>query len=235
MEPILMGEWMRQVLARGVWLSVCLAVMLSGGGVQAAIIEPPGRILPEHIKRIYIREFKNQSRLFGAQADLTLYVNDEFMSDGRLDVVQNERADVRLEGTIRRFNEFTNATGGDRIPLFNQMTMECRVELWDPYDSDRVAPIATYTVPATIQYVTDDRRSIAETDAEARDRLLRQMASNIVRAVLTGQPDPRKPSEEKAIRRWQQRNNPAEREPVLTNPRFPKPTPVGKKPALDSE
>ncbi|MCX7716983.1 MAG: LPS assembly lipoprotein LptE [Candidatus Sumerlaeaceae bacterium] len=222
---------------RGAWAAVFALVgaMACGPHLRAAIVEPPGRVLPEHIKRIYIRQFKNQSQLFGAQADLTLYVNDAFMSDGRLDVVPNAQADVRLEGTIRRFTEFTNATGGDRIPMFNQMTMECRIELWDPYDADRVAPIATYTVPATIQYVTDDRRSIAETDTESRDRLLRQMASNIVQAVLTGNPDPRKPSEEKAIRRWQQRNNPAEREPVMTHPRFPKPTPAGKKVDPDNQ
>ena len=59
----------------------------------ACAVVPPVTRLPSHIKRIYIREFKNNSRYFGAQADLTLYVNDEFMLDGRLDVVQNERAD----------------------------------------------------------------------------------------------------------------------------------------------
>jgi len=145
-----------------------------------ATATPPSRTLPSYIKRIYIPEFRNTSRLPGAQADLTPLVVDEFLADGRLDVVQNERADVRLEGRIKSFRDYSSATSGDRFPLVNTMEMECLIELWDPYDRDRVAPIARYHVPASIQYFSDSRRSIEETKTEARERLMRQMAKNII-------------------------------------------------------
>src|SRR5512133_1749525 len=99
---------------------------------------PPTRTLPSHIKRIYIREFKNNSSMFGVQADLTLAVNDEFMSDGRLDVVQNDRADVRLEGRVKSVKIVDSALGSDRFPTVTSVQMVAVIELWDPYDPDRL-------------------------------------------------------------------------------------------------
>ena len=95
-------------------------------------IAPPGRVLPEHIKRVYVREFKNDSRLYAAQADLTLMVVDAFLSDGRLDVVQTRRCDARIEGTVKDYFKILDASGGDRIPMVQTLTMVCTVELWGP-------------------------------------------------------------------------------------------------------
>jgi hypothetical protein len=188
----------------------------------------PYRTLPEHIKRIYIPMFQNDSRLFGAQADLTLHVNDEFMLDGRLDVVQNERADVRLEGRIHRFKEWGSHLGGDEFPIVSTMEMTCVVRTWDPYDADRIAPLGQWRVEAVVQYVSDARRSISETQTEARDRLLRQMAKNIVTTVMTTPSSPLKPLQQRGVQRYQERHGKQNYEPTITEPRFPKPTPPPK-------
>ena len=192
----------------------------------SAQVVPPSRTLPEYIKRIYVPTFKNNSRLFGAQADLTLYVNDEFMADGRLDVVQNERADVRVEGYIKDWRDYTNSAGSDKFPLVSTMQMRCIVELWDPYDTDRITPVAHYVVTAIVQYVSDPRRSISETDTDARDRLLRTMAKNIVQQIMTGAPTPDLAKRRKTVERYQERHAIQQYEPVITQPRFPKATPV---------
>ncbi len=190
-----------------------------------ATVTPPSRQLPSYVKRIYIPEFRNTSRLPGAQAELTPLVVDEFLADGRLDVVQNERADVRLEGRIKSFRDYSSATSGDRFPLVNTMEMECIVELWDPYDRDRVVPIARYHVPAVIQYFSDSRRSIEETQTEARERLMRQMAKNIVNAVIYGKPEEPKPLEQKAVEKYRREEGAKRYEPVISVPRYPRPTP----------
>jgi hypothetical protein len=190
---------------------------------------PPARTLPNHIKRIYIREFKNNSRVFGAQADLTLHVNDEFMLDGRLDVVQSERSDVRLEGKIKFIHEEPTGFSSDEFPLISIVHMETVVELWDPYDPDRLVPLYRFVVPTTIQYVSDPRRSIAETTTEARDRLYRQAARNIVHTVMAGIPRPDTPLEQRTIQRYQERRGTQKYEPVVTQPRFPAPTPAARR------
>jgi hypothetical protein len=194
-------------------------------GFSACSTVPPVRTLPEHIQRIYIPEFRNDSRLFGAQADLTLAVNDEFMLDGRLDVVQNERADVRLEGKVLTFHEYNSASAGDEFPLISTMEMTCSISMWDPYDSDRIAPMSHWRVDAAVQYVSDARRTIAETQTEARDRLMQQMAKNIVAAVMTQPSAPRSDLEQRAIMRYQERQGKQNFEPAMTKPRFAKPTP----------
>jgi hypothetical protein len=203
---------------------VCLAIL----GVCWSAVEPV-RVLPEHIRRIYIREFKNYSRQYGAQAPLTLKVNDEFMLDGRLDVVQNRRADVRLEGVIRKFKEYAVAGTGDRFPLISAMEMICVVELWDPYDTDRIVPIGRWTVTASVHFESDPRRSTSETQTEARERLYEQMAKNIVDAVLTKKSEPPKTREQNAMKKYKERHSPERFEPVAPKPRYPKPTPYGKK------
>jgi hypothetical protein len=187
---------------------------------------PPARTLPHHIKRIYVREFKNDSRIFGAQADLTLHVNDEFMLDGRLDVVQSERSDVRLEGRIKFIREEPNGFSSDEFPLISLIEMETIIELWDPYDPDRLVPLYRFHVPTVIQYLSDPRRSIAETTTEARDRLLRQAAKDIVNMVMAGAPSPLKPYDQKVIDRYRERRGPGKYEPIVTQPRYPSPTPV---------
>src|SRR5690606_26514443 len=114
------------------WL---VALVIGAAVVMPAHVQawtPPARTLPSYINRIYVREFKNNSRLFGAQADLTLHVNDEFMLDGRLDVVQSERADVRLEGRIKFIDEEPTGFSSDEFPLISVVRMETIVELWDP-------------------------------------------------------------------------------------------------------
>ncbi|MCX7625787.1 MAG: LPS assembly lipoprotein LptE [Candidatus Sumerlaeaceae bacterium] len=191
--------------------------------VGCATVTPPSRTLPSYVKRIYIAEFRNTSRLAGAQADLTPLVVDEFLADGRLEVVQNERADARLEGRIKSFRDYSSATSGDRFPLVNTMEMECLVELWDPYDRERVVPMARYHVTAAIQYFSDSRRSIEETQTEARERLMRQMAKNIVTTVIYGTPESPKALEQKAMEKYREQQGKQRFEPVISVPRFPKP------------
>lgn len=206
--------------------ALAFSLVMAAGLPTVQAFTPPSRTLPTHIKRIFIREFKNNSRKFGAQANLTLHVNDEFMLDGRLDVVQNERADVRLEGKIKFIREEPTGFSSDEFPLISIMQMETVVELWDPYDPDRLVPLYRFNVPTAIQYISDPRRSISETDTEARDRLMRQAAKDIVNTVMAGTPSPLKPYDEKVIEKYQQRRGPDKYEPVVTQPRYPQPTPA---------
>lgn len=186
----------------------------------------PTRTLPAHINRIFIREFKNNSRLWGAQADLTLKVTDEFIADGRLDVVQNERSDLRLEGKIKSYRVNNTGSGGDQFPLITILDLDCVIELWDPYDPDRIAPLYRFNVPTRIQYISDPRRAIAEMDTEARDRLYTQAAKNIVATVISGTPEPLRPLEAKAVKKFEERRGKQQFDPVITEPRFPKVTPA---------
>jgi len=163
-----MINFRKYVSLRSLAVAVCLAGFCAGPGIALAWT-PPARTLPSYVKRIYIREFKNNSRVFGAQADLTLYVNDEFMLDGRLDVVQSGRSDVRREGKIKFIREESTGLSSDEFPLISMMQMETIVELWDPYDPDRLAPLYRFNVQQPF--------SISVTPAAALQRQIQKRAS----------------------------------------------------------
>src|SRR5262249_17329001 len=141
-------------------------------------------------------------------------------------VVQNERADVRVEGRIKIFKDDAAFSAGDDFPVVNTMKMVCTVDLWDPYDSDRIAPISRFEVPTQISYVSDVRNSIMETETDAKERLLRQMAKAVVQAVISGAPAPMTDLQTRGMQHYAERHNPQQYEPTVTEPRFVKPTPV---------
>ncbi|MFH1368297.1 MAG: LPS assembly lipoprotein LptE [Elusimicrobiota bacterium] len=65
---------------------------------------PAPQILPQHIKKITVRPFTNNTTQYGLEEKLTLKVINEFVRDGRLMIVNNEQdADGIVVGEINRY------------------------------------------------------------------------------------------------------------------------------------
>ncbi|MDI6641607.1 MAG: LptE family protein [Elusimicrobiota bacterium] len=64
---------------------------------------PQPQLLPQHIRKIAIRQFVNQTTYFGLEDKLTLSVIDEFVRDGRYTVVSENDADGILVGEITHY------------------------------------------------------------------------------------------------------------------------------------
>jgi len=58
------------------------------------------RTLPAHIKSIYIPIFVNQTFQYGLEDVITNMVIEEFIKDGRLEMVDKKLAEAELKGTI---------------------------------------------------------------------------------------------------------------------------------------
>ncbi|MDI6703522.1 MAG: LptE family protein [bacterium] len=65
----------------------------------------PRLILPTHIKKLTIPIFANKTIRYGLEEKLTNAVIDEFISDGKFDVVPKNKADAKLIGEIIGFSE----------------------------------------------------------------------------------------------------------------------------------
>ena len=217
----------RKVIAVFGFMALMLVTPVLFGGCQwlSHIVPPPGRTLPTWIKNIYVPMFKNQSGNYGLQIKLTQAVNNEFLRDGRLRVVKNERADVRVEGTIVSFQAKPEASTTDNIPLTTSYTMKCLVKLFDPVASDRSVPVSSYTVTASTLFISDTRRMISTLETDAYNELCDQMAYNIVQTIMSGQPDAPTPAEQKALQEYRRKNNPKQFEPDMSNPKLPRFTP----------
>lgn len=216
-RPLALAGLMAATGAACAGLTACAAVTVTGG-------IPRGRVLPSYVKRLSIPEFRNRTRTFAMTPDLTLKTQEAFLSDGRLDVDANGKADLRLEGTVTEYREIPGGLQDDRYPIVTNLQMLCQVELWDPYDSDRLAPVFRYEVPAIYTFVSDTRRTVAESRVEAVARLQEAMAANIVNAVINSPPAALKPLQQRAAQRYAERRAPGQYspEPAL-QPRFPDP------------
>ncbi len=82
-------------------LAVLLSVFLSSCGYQAT---PVGGRVPENVKTVAIPVFINGTNEPYVDVEITKAVVEEFLTDGRLQVVSLEAADVVLRGRVVRFD-----------------------------------------------------------------------------------------------------------------------------------
>ena len=70
----------------------------------ASPYDPAPQILPEHIRKVFIRPVINNTNQFGIETKLTLAINDEILRDGRLSIVNTEaEANGIITAEIRRY------------------------------------------------------------------------------------------------------------------------------------
>lgn len=79
---------------------VFLTALLSSCGYG---LSPAGGIVPEGVKSIAIPTFINGTNEPYVDVEVTKAVVDEFLADGRLQVVASETADLVLRGRVTRF------------------------------------------------------------------------------------------------------------------------------------
>ncbi len=86
-----------------------------------------GSSLPPHLKTIFISIFKNTSSQPEIHRELTSAVLESFISDGRLDVVKKNDADLVMDATLI-FYQKRNVSFGSQ-DLVSNIIVEVEVEL----------------------------------------------------------------------------------------------------------
>jgi hypothetical protein len=176
-----------------------VAVVMLAGVLGSCVRIPPSRVLPNTIHSIYIPIFENQSYEPGLEEKLTRLAVEEFLADGRLDVVRRGDADVVLVGKLEKFDVGPTRFGVDDFPLINRITLIADVLLYDPSDRQKQKPLMAWNnIDVEYTYISDTRRSdirdlgsrgVIEGVAEnAYEDALRQLARQIVSTVITRKP-----------------------------------------------
>ena len=91
----------------------------------------PIRTLPEHIKSIYIPIFVNQTFQYGLEEIVTNMVIEEFIKDGRLEVVDRKSADAELTGTIISYERVPFSYNNEGDVDKYRVSISVRFELTD--------------------------------------------------------------------------------------------------------
>lgn len=145
---------------------------------------PAPQILPQHIKKISVRPFINNTTQYGLEEKLTLKVINEFVRDGRLMLVNNEQdADGIVVGEINRY-------------ILQPLTYDANLvtqqyKLWVLLNVsfvDRVNNVTLWTEPnmegMNIYY--DVSQPGGQTEEEAREQAWDRLSQDIVRRTVEG-------------------------------------------------
>ncbi|MEN8208516.1 MAG: LPS assembly lipoprotein LptE [Candidatus Fermentibacteria bacterium] len=134
--------------------------------------------LPEHIQSVKVIHFRSRVTQYGLEQDITARVIEMIVRDGRL-AVAIENQDSEIEGTVSSYIKspysYTSAE------VVEEYKLEIRVDISFTDLLQEKDIIATESVTSWVVYDPD-----AETEIDARNRLLEQSAEDIVRRCLSG-------------------------------------------------
>ena len=152
---------------------------------SSCAVVPRQRTLPQHIRSVYIPMFQNQSYEPGLEELITSYAIDEFLADGRLQVVQKSNADIIITGTIRKYYTQVSDFEDDEFPSASFAEASANVAVEENFQPKR--KLAEFgNVKAKIYYTSDPRRIIEDVDVDVKDKLMRELARRIVLEVIKG-------------------------------------------------
>jgi outer membrane lipopolysaccharide assembly protein LptE/RlpB len=153
------------------------------------------QLLPEHIKKVYVRPFGNNTNQFGIESKFTNEVIEEIINSGRLSLVNKEKdADGILTATIKKYILQPLTYDMNNVAEQYKMWIIVSVSL---VDNDNNVILWTEPNMEGIQIYCDINRrarraneedSIGEeiSEEEARQIVWTKMSRNIVRRVIKG-------------------------------------------------
>ena len=110
---------LRKAVTRRKQLILLALFLVSGCGYSA------GKLLPGHIKKLYIPTFENDTTRYGIEQDITTAVTEAFTNDNRLSVVSEGEADAVLHGVIIAYEK--GALTFDRAQSVDEFKIEITV------------------------------------------------------------------------------------------------------------
>ena len=151
---------------------------------------PMRRNLPEWVHKVYVPIFENQSTQPGLEEIGTRMTIEEFLADGRLEVVtQPKDADLVVKVKLQDYNSTVTNFERDRFPYTTIIDVRASVALYEP--GNLKTPFTTLgSVLAQRPFVSDFRNQNMTLDVDARDILMRSLATSVVRMTLSGYREP---------------------------------------------
>jgi len=139
--------------------------------------------LPERIKSVYIPMCKNISFQPGIEEYATNYLIEEFVADGRLNVVEKKYADALLEVVLKDYTTPVSVSGSNDFPIQRRAVVVADVKLWEPNETKPTVDLKNVT--AASPYFTDPRLETLF-KGDAKDDVMKNFAKTVVDSVFYG-------------------------------------------------
>ncbi|MFW6172260.1 MAG: LptE family protein [Elusimicrobiota bacterium] len=164
---------------------ILLQLMIIGCGVYE-----PMEIVPDHIQTIRIVPFKNETQEMGLSSELTEEVINEFIKDGRLTVVNSDKADSILKGTIIEYTKIPISYDENFIATEFKLNMIINLSYYDNIEKLKLWEDKREGFDGGIEnwvkYYVQQNAEFVETEEEAIQRLVEDTADKILHRTVYG-------------------------------------------------
>lgn len=156
-----------------------LMLSLFGCGKQ------PASVLPTYIKKIAVNNFSNNIVQYGVEDKLTQKVIEEFLRDGRLEIVKAEDADALLTGVIVRYSlepvsyDAQSVIEQYKLYIGVDVTLKDQVQGTTMWTENNIHEDYTY-------YVTAKAGQLVETENDAQEAVTDLLARDVVKRTVVG-------------------------------------------------
>lgn len=147
----------------------------------------PVRTLPAWVRGVYVPMIKNKSYEPGLEEQATRLIQEQFLFDGRLDVVPKNQADMIVVVEIINYRGSSAGSSGDQVVTDEMVQLTAHVSLFEPYNM--ATPIAVLPPIEVLRRFNIDTRSVDfEPEPDRKRELMERLALSVVNSTITGFP-----------------------------------------------
>ncbi len=167
------------------FLSVlCAAAALAACASEGAVYKPQAQIMPQHIKKIAVRQILNKTEVFALEDKFYNELYDEFLRDGSYQIVsENNGAEGVVVTTISRYLNVPIQYDSQLIPTVYRM------DIWlDVVFMDKTTNAPVWREPALFgtQIYAASTLPGGMTEVQARDVVFEKLSKDIVKRTVEG-------------------------------------------------
>jgi hypothetical protein len=144
-----------------------------------------GRTLPPSIRSVYVPMIINRTAEPGIDEDLTVAIQEEFLADGRLDVVRERQADATVTVIVKEWGRTSRYFDDDDYPVGQSYDVEAEVEVIENIPGHPSIG-GRRGVRTVVFYNADPRTTTFDPEPRRKESAYRTLARQIVNEVLTG-------------------------------------------------
>ncbi len=167
-----------------------MLLLFSAGFISGCGVYEPIEVVPDYIRTLYIKPVKNETQQIGLSSALTQEVINEFVKEGRLTVVGSENSDSSLEATIVEYSKLPIAYNEHLIAQEYKLTMIVNLKFYDHVKKlklwEDIRMELSGGIESNLKYYVGQEVEFAETEEEARQRLIEDIAGKILHRTVYG-------------------------------------------------
>lgn len=160
------------------------AVALAACASEGAVYKPQAQIMPQHIKKIAVRQILNRTEVFALEDKFYNELYDEFLRNGTYQIV-SENADAQgvVATTISRYLNVPIQYDSQLIPTVYRMDIWLDVVL---IDKSTNAPVWREPALMGTQIYAASTLPGGMTEVQARDVVFEKLSKDIVKRTVDG-------------------------------------------------